>query len=72
MRMAGMMRRLGEKLGVDDRLFPFFLTRYFFLRPPPGQGYGQRGKEYGRYDAPLGCVHRWDRVFLVLTNMLSV
>ena len=24
MRMAGMMRRLGERLGVDDRLFPFF------------------------------------------------
>ena len=28
----------------------------FASRPPPGQGYGGRANEYGRYDAPSGCV----------------
>lgn len=37
----------------------------YLCRALPGQGYGQRDNEHGRYDAPLGYVHGWDRVLLV-------
>ena len=44
----------------------------YLRRAPPGQGYGQRDNERGRYDAQSGYVHRRDRVFLALTDVLSV
>lgn len=44
-----------REAAVDDRSFSHSLL--VFLRSPPAERYGERGNDYGRYDAPPGCVH---------------
>ena len=57
------MRRWGAYI---DGIVCFWCSLVCYVcRAPPGQGYGQRDNEHGRYDAPLGYVHGWDRVLLV-------
>lgn len=49
---GAMMRRRGE-INWDRGSF-LFLIWPLLSRPPPGQGYGERANEHGRYDAPSG------------------